>query len=43
MNQCIFEQAAQLKIPGTKIVLWKEKEKEKYHFSIQDVTNKDKE
>lgn len=41
MNQCIFEQAVQLRIPGTKIVLWKEKEK--YYLSIQDITNKDKE
>jgi len=41
MNQCIFEQAIQWKIPGAKTVVWKEPEK--YHLSIQDTTNQDKE
>lgn len=41
MNQRIFEQVIQWKIPRAKTVLWKEQEK--YRSSIQDITNKDKE
>lgn len=41
MNQHIFEQVIQWKIPRAKPVLWKEQEK--CHLSIQGITNKDKE
>lgn len=41
MNQHIFEQVIQRKIPRAKTVLWKEQEK--CHLPTQGITNKDKE